>query len=162
MGTALRKLKKGGGAKDDNGMPVKFKGRLTDNSIKALNVYYGGAIRNNTGSIDGMMNDIDASFLHSMSTDTYSVHTKCPKHEPPDNPSWCKFNTTMPKHKHKHPPLIPLIWHGISSLFINAWLTGICLKGAVHLGCHPESKRKTIWISCKQNPVFKLLNFLLT
>ncbi len=41
MGTALRKLKKGGGAKDDNGMPVKFKGRLTD---KALNVYYGGAI----------------------------------------------------------------------------------------------------------------------
>ncbi len=59
------------GAKNENDMPVKFKGTLTDNSIKALNVYYGGAICNNAGNIDGMKNDIDASFLHSMSTDQH-------------------------------------------------------------------------------------------
>ena len=53
-------------------MPVKFKGRLADKSIKALNVYYGGAIRNNTGSIDDMITAIDASFLHSMSTDSFT------------------------------------------------------------------------------------------
>ena len=43
LGTALRKLKKSG-AVDDNGHPVKFKGRLPDDGIKALDVYYGGAI----------------------------------------------------------------------------------------------------------------------
>ena len=43
MGTALRKLKKSG-IEDENGQLVKFKGRLTDNGVTALNVYYGGAI----------------------------------------------------------------------------------------------------------------------
>ena len=46
MGTALRKLKKSG-IEDETGQLVKFKGRLTDNAITALNVYYGSAIRNN-------------------------------------------------------------------------------------------------------------------
>ena len=132
------------GAKDDNGMPVKFKGRLTDNSIK------GGAIRNNTGSIDGMMNDIDASFLHSMSTDTYSVHTKCPKHEPPDNPSWCKFmvakynNEPMPKHK--HPPLIPadLAKHIKPQRLAHRDLLERCTLGATQN--QNESFNNTIWI----------------
>ena len=43
MGTALRKLKKSG-IEGKNGQLVKFKDRLTDIEITALNVYYGGAI----------------------------------------------------------------------------------------------------------------------
>ena len=42
-GAALRKLKKSG-TEDENGQLMKFKGRLTDNAITALNVYYVGAI----------------------------------------------------------------------------------------------------------------------
>ncbi len=58
MGTALRKLKKSG-VVDEDGHVVKFKGRLTDKAIKALNVYCGGAIRNSEGSVDAM---VKASF----------------------------------------------------------------------------------------------------
>ena len=64
MGTALRKLKKSG-IEYENGQLVKFKGRLTDNVITALNVCYGGVIRNNKNDIDGMVQAIDALFSHS-------------------------------------------------------------------------------------------------
>ncbi len=63
---------------DENGQLVKIKGRLTDNSINALNVYYGGAIRNNKDDIDGMIQTIDASFLHSVSTDAHPMHMNVP------------------------------------------------------------------------------------
>ena len=85
-------------------MPVKFKGRFTDKSIKAIN---GGAIRNNTGSIDDMITAIDASFLHSMSTVSYSVHNKCPKHNPPPPKFKVAEYNREPMPKHKNPPLIP-------------------------------------------------------
>ena len=62
LGTALRNLKKKG-ALDDSGMLVKFRGKLTNGSIKKLNVYYGGAIRNSSGSVDIMVKAIDASFF---------------------------------------------------------------------------------------------------
>ena len=39
MGTALRKLN--AGIAEENGPFVKFKGRLTGNTISALNDYYG-------------------------------------------------------------------------------------------------------------------------
>ena len=64
MCAALTKLKKSG-IVDDQGRKVKFLGRSTNESIKAFNVYYGGAIRNNPGDIDGMMRDIDKCHLVS-------------------------------------------------------------------------------------------------
>ncbi len=72
---------------DEEGRVVKFKGRLTNKAINTLNVYYGGAIRNSGGSVDAMVKAIDASFLHSMSTD----HIKYPVHNPSDKISWCKY-----------------------------------------------------------------------
>ena len=77
MGTALRNLKKSG-VVDEEGRAVKFKGRLTNDSLKKLNIYYGGAIHNSNGSIDAMVQAIDASFLHSVSTDEYQVPTAQP------------------------------------------------------------------------------------
>ena len=108
MGTALRNLKKSG-VQDENGKLVKFKGRLTNDSISALNVYYGGAIRNNKDDIDGMIKAIDASFLHSMSTDEHPMHMKCPEHKPPDKISWCRFKVAAYEKKtpEPHKPLIP-------------------------------------------------------
>ena len=127
LGTALKKLKKQG-AVDEKGLPVKFKERLTDDNIKALNIYYRGTIRNNLNDVDAMARVIDASFLHSMSTDEDPRHQKCPDHNPPDAPSWYKFKVAeyactskdefIKEHglekfdevthvKHRNPPLIP-------------------------------------------------------
>ena len=80
MGTALLKLKKSS-IEDENGQLVKFKGSLTGNAVTALNIYYGGAIRNNKDDIDGMVQATDASLLHSLSTGEHPVHIKCPEHK---------------------------------------------------------------------------------
>ena len=55
LGTQLRTLKKSG-KRDREGKVVRFggKGRLTDKVIDALQVYYGGAIRNNKNDLQGM------------------------------------------------------------------------------------------------------------
>lgn len=78
---------------DDNGKKVKFggAGRLTNGSIKAMNVYYGGAIRNNVGNIDGMIKDIKATFFHCLSTDEHPIHQFCPT----GIDSWCKHNKAL-------------------------------------------------------------------
>ena len=100
MGTALKKLKKSG-AVDEHGRVVKFKGKLTDKTIKQLNVYYGGDIKNNKGNVDGMVKAIDASFLHSVSTDTHSLHMKCPEHNPESmNPVGASSKLQLMKKEH--------------------------------------------------------------
>ena len=55
LGTQLRTLKKSG-KRDREEKVVRFggKGRLTDKVIDALQVYYGGAIRNNKNDLQGM------------------------------------------------------------------------------------------------------------
>ena len=79
-------------------MPVKFRGKLTNGSIKKLNVYYGGAIHNSSGSVDNMLKAIDASFC------IRCLLTPIPKHNPPEEKSWCKFKIAeskgepVPKH----------------------------------------------------------------
>ena len=96
MGTALRKLKKSG-IEDENSQLVKFKGRLTDNVITALNVYYGGAIQNNKDDIGEMVQAIDASFLHSMSTDEHPMCMNCPEHNPPDKIKVAAYESSTPE-----------------------------------------------------------------
>lgn len=93
---ALTTLKKSA-VFDDNGKRVKFGGigRLTDGSIKAINVYYGGAIRNNVGDVDGMIRDINATFFHCVSNDTAPQHQFCPTGED----SWCKYNKAIAKNE---------------------------------------------------------------
>ena len=78
---------------------MKFKGRLTDNAITVL-VYYGGDIRNNKDDFDGMVQAIDASFLHSMSTDEHPMHTKCSEHNLPDKISGCRFKVAAMRNQH--------------------------------------------------------------
>lgn len=46
------------------------KGRLTDGNIDKLQVFYGGAIRNNPGNVDAMYRAVWAVFYHCSSTDT--------------------------------------------------------------------------------------------
>ena len=51
--------------------------------LMIVNVYYGDAIRNNKDDIDGMVQAIDASFLHSKSSNEHPMHMKCLEHNPP-------------------------------------------------------------------------------
>ena len=87
MGTALRKLKKSS-TEDEKGQLVKFKGKLTDNVITAINVDYGYAIRNNKDDIDGMVQAIDS---HIPCLQMNSRCMKCPEHNHPNKISWCRF-----------------------------------------------------------------------
>ena len=86
LGKKLRDLKKKTFV-GDNGQVLKLKwdgrGCFTDSVIDSLAVYYGGAIRNFPGNVEGMYRAIWAVFHHSLSSD-------CPTG--PD--SWCKYNRT--------------------------------------------------------------------
>ena len=53
--------------------------------------YYKGAILSNTDSVDGLINDIQAIFHHSIATDENPQHSFCPKGEY----SWSKYNKYM-------------------------------------------------------------------
>ena len=56
-----------------------------------------------------MVQAIDASFLHSTSTDEHPMHMKCPEHNLPSKIIWCRFkvaayeNSTPEPHNHLIP-----------------------------------------------------------
>ena len=104
---------------NEKGVVANMKGM---NGLKATNQvtlcrYYKGAILSITDSVDGMINDIQAIFHHSISTDENPQHSYCPKGEH----TWCKFNkymdekakypnTYMPVRKHREDPIIPIFY----------------------------------------------------
>ena len=130
---------------DDKGKRVKFGGRLTDATIKALNVYYGGAIRNNIGNVDGMIKDINATFFHCMSTDEEPMHEFCPTGET----SWCKFqrakakNEVIPKHNPKIPRDLAKYIRPVFIRLSKRELLDRCTLGGTQN--QNESFNKTVW-----------------
>ena len=92
MGTALRNLKvKCRGKKLADGKTIGGTGRLTDKVINSLQNYYGDAIRRNKGDVQAMMTDVQATLLHSNSTNEQPRHHLCPVG--PD--SWCKWQVAQ-------------------------------------------------------------------
>ena len=91
MGTALRKYKKDmKGRKLADGKGVGGTGRLTDKVIDKTQNYYGQAIRENKGDIEGIKNSIKAIQWHMIENDSVSLeeqYTFWPKGED----TWCKF-----------------------------------------------------------------------
>lgn len=76
MGTALRKLKQQySGQKLSDGKTIGGAGRLTDNLINSL---HGDAIRRNKGNLQQMIKGVQASLLHSNSSDERPHHHLCP------------------------------------------------------------------------------------
>ena len=61
-------------------------GRLANALIDKLQVYYGLAIRRNTGNLQGMIKEISAGLHHTASSDCNPQHQFCPKEN-----SWCKY-----------------------------------------------------------------------
>ena len=100
MGTRLREVKK-----KIAGLGGKGSGKLTDNLIKELTIYYGLAIRRNPHSESEMKKAIWATFDHKCSTDENPKHDNCP----PGENSWCKWRVAEAQGttaSFKHPPAL--------------------------------------------------------
>lgn len=89
MGSRLRKLKSALGRKQlSDGRTIGGRGRLTDDLIKKLTLYYGNAIRGNPNSAQDMRQAVWATWAHYSSTDDKPMHWFCPT----GSNSWCKYN----------------------------------------------------------------------
>ena len=96
-GSRLRSLKKRSGKTHlDDGKPIGGRGRLTDNVIDSMQVYYGKAIRKNTHSFKAMQDATWAIWCHMQSADENPDHSRCPVGED----SWCGFQRDFAK-KHQ-------------------------------------------------------------
>ena len=92
MGTALRTLV---ASRKAQKLPISGKGKLTDGLIKKLTNYYGRAIKDNTGNLEGMRNAVWASFFHTLSTDTDPHHSRCPT----GDESWCFYQRALARNE---------------------------------------------------------------
>ncbi|XP_068988155.1 uncharacterized protein [Bombus flavifrons] len=101
MGARLRKAKK-----DNKDIGGKGAGKLTDEVINELSLYYGLAIRQNPDSVEDMKRDVWATYYHKISTNKNPQHMNCP----PGSSSWYKWqkavaNGTIDEFDHENPPL---------------------------------------------------------
>ena len=78
-----------------------------DKTIDMIQLFYGGAICNNSHNVDGMYKAILAIFFHNSATEEIHDHSYCPTGED----SWCKCSKVVAKNQpppiHK-PPCIPV------------------------------------------------------
>ncbi|GBM80681.1 hypothetical protein AVEN_137208-1 [Araneus ventricosus] len=150
MGSRLRKLKKKYGSKKlyDN-KTISGKGRLTDNIIDQLSVFYGNAIRQHSNSVKDMRNAVWAIYFHMRSTDNEPLHSFCPAGET----SWCKYNQAVSKgtaetfhHKNSLPPAVMDAIKPIFNSLSHPELLNRCL-GAYTQNPN-ESLNSVIWQIC--------------
>ena len=90
LGTALRKLKKPGVSLGGHGH-----GKLTDNVINRLQMFYNNAIHAHQNELQEMQDAIFASFEHASSTDERPNHDHCPK----GKNSWCFYQRAQAEGK---------------------------------------------------------------
>ena len=99
MGTALRNLKtQYRRQKLSDGKTIGGAGRLTDSRINSIQNYYGDAIRRNKGNLEAMIKAVQASLLHSNSSDDNPRHHLCPQGQK----SWCKWQVAKVLNKEFH------------------------------------------------------------
>ena len=100
VGTRLRNLKK-----REKGLGGR--GRLTDAMIDRLQNFFGLAIRQNVGNLEGMKAGVLASLFHVASSKSNNWHYP---HCPTGPDSWCKYNIDKPNgtQSYKPGPGLPL------------------------------------------------------
>ena len=148
MRTALRNLKaQYRGQKLADWKTIGGAGRLTDKVIDSLQNYYGDAIRRNKGDLQAMMKAVQASLLHSNSTNVWPRHHLCPVG--PD--SWCKWQVaqatgTVYDHKDPLPDAIVQLLHPIYSRLGSRSLLEKCVQG--YTQNVNEALHSTVWKFC--------------
>ena len=149
MGTNLRNKKKEYGKKKlSDGRTIGGAGRLTEKLCDNLQRYYGQAIRDNLGDLDGMVKATKAVLHHSWSTDDEPDHGFCPV----GATSWCKFQRanalgeTPPAHHTTIPKAVGEVIKPVFDRLCDRALLKRCLRGSTQ---NPnESLHATIWERC--------------
>ena len=159
LGKKLRDLKKKTFV-DHNGHVLNLrwggKGRLTNSVIDSLTVFYGGAIRNFPGDVDGMHRSIWAVFHHSLSSDEEHNHQFCPS----GSDSWCKFNHALANDEEppKHTPQLSMdLSPFIKPVFTE--LSKLELLEKFVLGAtqnQNESFNGLVWIRCPKTGYYSV------
>lgn len=139
MGSRLRSLKKRSGKTHlDDGKPIGGRGRLTDNVIDSMHVYYGKAIRNNTHSVKAMQDAIWAIWYHMQSTDENPDHSRCPVGED----SWCGFHRDVARKTSTYTTKNPLPKAVATAIFpvFEALTAEELLSGCLHGGTQNQNE----------------------
>ena len=147
---------------DNSGQVRKLKwrekARLTEPVIDSLTVYFGRAIRNFPGDVDGMHRVIWAVFHHSIS--------HCDQHNhlffPSGSGSWCKHNRTLadneepPKHTPKLPKDLGPFIKPVFTVLSKRKLLEKCVLGATQN--QNESFYNIIWSRCPKTGFCSLVS----
>ena len=121
---------------------------MTESVINSLSVYFGGAIRNFPGDMDGMFRAIWAVFHHSISDDEQHDHQFCPT----GSDSRCKFNRALadnvkpPKHTPKLPKDLGPFINPVFTALSKRELLEKCVLGATQN--QNESFNNIVWSRC--------------
>ena len=161
LGKKLRDLKKKTFV-DDRGQVRKIKwggkGRLTESVINLLSVYFGGAIRNFPGDVDGMFRAIWAVFHHSISDDEQHDIQFCPI----GSGSWCKYNCALadnvepPKNTPKLPKDLGPFIEPVFTALSKRELLEKCVLGATQN--QNESFNNIVWSRCPKTGFCSAVN----
>ncbi len=92
-----------------------------------------------------------------MSTDEHPLHVKCPEHNPPENPSWCKFKiaTFEKKPAPEHTPRdLAKYVRPVYRRLANRDLLERCTLGATQN--QNESFNNLIWIHASKTQILSL------
>ena len=145
MGTALRTLVAKQKAVKE---PIGGRGRLTDKRIDQLTNYYGRAIKDHAGDLDGMEQAVWATYYHSISTDEDPQHLRCPA----GKESWCFYrraeanNEPPPSHSHPLPREVAIALTPVYTRLGDRKLLERCLPGKTQNA--NESFHSMVWRCC--------------
>ena len=153
VGSRCRELRRSlKGKKLADGKGVSGKGRLTDKAGNTLQNYYGMAIRQNMGDLQGMRKAVGAVLYHcSDIKDEETRHQFCPTGEK----SWCKWQSDKFTGKRQYKQRINLpsvIKNELFPIFqdlSSESLLSRCLHGLTHNA--NEALNHIIWKKCPKN-----------
>jgi hypothetical protein len=151
LGTALRKYKSDmKGKKLSDGKTVGGKNRLTDKVIDRMQNFYGKAIRENKGDLEGMQTSIKAIHNHMIKSNASldQQHQYCPK----SGDTWCKYwkdktnDTSTYNEDNRLPDLFMKELEPIFSRLSKGDLLNRCLKGMTQN--QNEAANGMLWSRC--------------
>ena len=146
LGSALREYKRRKrGIKLADGKSVGGRNRLTDYQIDRMQNFFGEAIRNNTGDLEGMRSSIFAILNHMVKNDNIRLdeqHDKCPR------TMWCKYWTNRNNYNENN--RLPFVFYSelkpIFTRLSNESLLKRCLRGLTQN--QNEAANGVLWSKC--------------
>ena len=156
MGTALRNLAKTS-KKTGVSLGGRGHGKLTQDVINKLKVYYRKAIRSCTGDEVAMRSAVFSSFFHAVSTDEDPHHHHCPA----GTNSWCFYQRAVANgeepgshRENVHPPLARDVAEQVKEVYLRLGHPEVlrrCVQGktqntneSLHSKCGANVRRRAL------------------